>query len=136
MTATTGRRRGASALAGAVEPIAAGVAVTRDKVIAIGVPLATVGRRHRRSIGLPEQAGIGRIGPAAEQQETHDCWGAHCVVQVIVFESRSIAVQEHPCPCRSMGYIAVLSKCNMAGIDFGKFSRVVIIPPLSLIPSN
>jgi hypothetical protein len=35
---------------------------------------------------LPEQAGIGHIGPAAEQQKTHDCWGAHCVVRVIVFE--------------------------------------------------
>lgn len=54
MAAATGRRSGAGVLTRTEKPVAAGVAVPRHEVIAVGVPLAAIDRGNGRTIRLPE----------------------------------------------------------------------------------
>jgi hypothetical protein len=55
MAASTGRRARAVAFAGAIQAIAASVAVPGNEVVAVGIPGAVaVGRGNNRAISLPE----------------------------------------------------------------------------------
>jgi len=70
MAPPTGGRGRASTLAGAKQPIAAGVAISGDEVVAVGVPGTAFGGGSDRAVGLPEQPSFGVRGPTAKQQQT------------------------------------------------------------------
>jgi hypothetical protein len=67
--AAAGGRGGTALFARAVKSVPAGVAMSRDKVIAVGIPLAAFGGRYGGAVGLPKESGVRLPYEAAQQKQ-------------------------------------------------------------------